>query len=718
MSPAPSGELLRYRERMQLDDISLSGYSFLVAALGYGAFALHLIKGAVSNAAFGRASLLFLLCILATALWATCSFVAVVRPGPVAALTAAALDWARYGFFFFFLIQLLSAQPLRGHATQPQLLAVAAALLLMLGLLALPTFFASSVDTADAGKWSYFLALAQAVLGLLLVEQLFRNLAEDSRWNAKPLCLGLLCVFGFDIYLYSYAALFSRLDLDAAQIRGAVHTLAVPLLFVAASRRVDWLSKIQVSRAAVFHSATLLLVGSYLLFISLLGYYVRFVGGDWGRALQLGLLVVALVFLSLLALSGAARSKLRVWVGKHFFRYRYDYRHEWLRFTNTLSTQCSPNEVGGLVIRGLADMLESPAGSLWTVSSNGQELIQSAHWNVQSRTEREPIQSSFSAFLRTKGWIINLEEFRAFPQRYDELTLPDWLREDPQFWLVVPLQVGERLTGFVVLCKARTQVEVNWEVRDLLKTASRHAASFLAQMHATEALLEVRKFDAFNRMSAFVVHDLKNIVTQLSLMMKNAKRLADNPEFQQDMLMTVESSLEKMRQLMLQLREGAKPPGGATGVNLVDIVNRLAQVAQSRGRHLELQVQDAVVARGHDERVERVLGHVVQNAFDATPPAGRVWLILGRSVGSAQVVVGDTGAGMSEEFIANQLFKPFNTTKQTGMGIGAYESFQYIQELGGRIEVKSEVNRGTVVTILLPLFETQQASDLQMATPS
>jgi putative PEP-CTERM system histidine kinase len=703
---------------MQVDDISLSGYSFLVAALGYGFFAVHLIKGAVSSAVFGRTSSLFLLSVVATALWAVCGLRTEIEPSPIWGLAAAALDWARYGFWFFFLIQLLSVQPLRGRATQPQLLAVAAALLLMLGLLALPISTASAVDAADVAKWPYFLALAQAVLGLLLVEQLFRNLAEDSRWNAKPLCLGLLCVFGFDIYLYSYAALFSRLDLDAAQIRGAVHTLAVPLLFVAASRRADWLAKIQVSRAAVFHSATLLLVGSYLLFISLLGYYVRFVGGEWGRALQLGLLAVALVFLSLLALSGAARSKLRVWVGKHFFRYRYDYRHEWLRFTNTLSTQCSPNEVGGLVIRGLADMLESPAGSLWTVTSGGQELSQSAHWNVPSRTEREPIGSSFVGFLRSKGWIINLDEFRAFPQRYDDLNLPAWLRDDPQLWLVVPLQVGDGLTGFVVLCKARTPVEVNWEVRDLLKTASRQAASFLAQMHATEALLEVRKFDAFNRMSAFVVHDLKNIVTQLSLMMKNAKRLADNPEFQQDMLMTVESSLEKMRQLMLQLREGAKPPGGSTGVNLVEIVNRLAQVAQSRGRHLELQVRDAVVARGHEERVERVLGHVVQNAFDATPPSGRVWLNLERVVGSAQVVVGDTGAGMSEEFMTHQLFKPFNTTKQTGMGIGAYESFQYIQELGGRIDVKSEVGRGTVVTILLPLFETQQVSDLQMATPS
>lgn len=703
---------------MQVDDISLKSYSFLVAAFGYGVFAIHQAKSAASHATFGRTSLLFLLSVLATALWAVCSFVAEIDHSLFAGVMAAALDWARYGFWFFFLVQLLSVQPLRRRASQTQLLAVAAALLMMLGLLALPTSLAQPVDTAHSLKWLYFLALAQAVLGLLLVEQLFRNLAEDSRWNAKPLCLGLLCVFGFDIYLYSYAALFSRLDLDAAQIRGAVHTLAVPLLFVAASRRADWLTKIQVSRAAVFHSATLLLVGGYLLFISLLGYYVRFVGGDWGRALQLGLLVVALVFLSLLALSGAARAKLRVWVGKHFFRYRYDYRYEWLRFTNTLSTQCSPNEVGGLVIRGLADMLESPAGSLWTVSSNGQELIQSVHWNVPNCTEREPIQSSFAEFLRTKGWIINLDEFRAFPQRYDDLKLPSWLRDDPQLWLVVPLQVGDGLTGFVVLCKARTPIEVNWEVRDLLKTASRQAASFLAQMHATEALLEVRKFDAFNRMSAFVVHDLKNIVTQLSLMMKNAKRLADNPEFQQDMLMTVESSLEKMRQLMLQLREGAKPPGGISGVDLLEIVNRLAQVAQSRGRHLELQVRDVVVARGHEERVERVLGHVVQNAFDATPTSGRVWLSLERFVGSARVVVGDTGAGMSEEFMTNQLFKPFNTTKQTGMGIGAYESFQYIQELGGRIDVKSELNRGTVVTILLPLFETQQASDLQMATPS
>jgi putative PEP-CTERM system histidine kinase len=235
-------------------------------------------------------------------------------------------------------------------------------------------------------------------------------------------------------------------------------------------------------------------------------------------------------------------------------------------------------------------------------------------------------------------------------------------------------------------------------------------------MQATEALLEARKFEAFNRMSAFVVHDLKNIVTQLSLMMKNAERLFGNAEFQQDMLSTVESSLEKMRQLMLQLREGEKPRDGRSGVDLLPIVKRIHASTVARGRTLELHAVDHVLTRGHEQRIERVLGHVVQNALDATAPGDRVWLRLQRSSGQAQVEVGDTGQGMSEEYVRTRLFKPFQTTKPTGMGIGAYESLQYIRELGGQIAVDSKLNRGTVMTILLPLFDAHPASDLQMAS--
>ena len=148
----------------------------------------------------------------------------------------------------------------------------------------------------------------------------------------------------------------------------------------------------------------------------------------------------------------------------------------------------------------------------------------------------EPTDSPFARFLIDTGWVVNLEEFRSSPERYRGLSLPLWLSELPNAWLIIPLANGPDLIGFVVLSTARTRVDVNWEVNDLLKTAARQAATFLGQMQATEALLEARKFDAFNRMSAFVVHDLKNIVAQLSLMLKNAERHRDNPEFQKDML--------------------------------------------------------------------------------------------------------------------------------------------------------------------------------------
>ena len=329
-------------------------------------------------------------------------------------------------------------------------------------------------------------------------------------------------------------------------------------------------------------------------------------------------------------------------------------------------------------------------------------------------TARESAHSGFSNFLRERAWIIDFDELRRGDPDYTGFTPPEWLLDDARYWLAIPLLVGSELIGFVLLGRARASVEINWEVRDLLKTASSQASSYLAQMQAAEALLESKKFDAFNRMSAFVVHDLKNIVTQLSLMMKNAKRLRDNPEFQQDMLDTVENSLEKMRQLMLQLREGDKPHGVASGVDLELIAKRLASAAARKGRVLDLDLLLRVSTRGHEERVERVIGHVVQNAFDASPGDASVSLRLDQSGSQARVQIADRGCGMSEEFIQNRLFKPFQTTKTNGMGIGAYESYQYLQELGGKITVESRLNEGTTVTILLPLFHASTASDMSV----
>ncbi len=324
----------------------------------------------------------------------------------------------------------------------------------------------------------------------------------------------------------------------------------------------------------------------------------------------------------------------------------------------------------------------------------------------------ENSQGSLALFMRSTGWVINIDEYYANPDFYHELRLPDWLKEYPRAWLLVPLWQGENVLGFVLLASPRTMIEVNWEVTDLLKTAGRQAASFLAQMQATEDLLEARKFEAFSRMSAFVVHDLKNIVSQLSLMVKNAKRLKNNPEFQADMLMTVENSLERMRQLMLQLSGGSVSGLSAVGVNLGNIAERLAADALCRGRKVHLEVSPHVLTRGQIDRMERIIGHLVHNALDATNTDGCVWMKIDRYASHARVEVGDNGQGMTQEFVQTRLFKPFQSTKEAGMGIGAYESFQYVRELGGKISVNSEVGKGTVVCLLLPLIEVFQDSDL------
>lgn len=698
---------------MTLDLVTLS---YALATVAHVAFLIHLLHAGERGHLREPSTAVFAGAVLASACWAGVKVYDEMVGVPKAPLIAAGLDLLRYALWFAFVVLLLRP---RQEATARGLLGLSLTAWVGVGLLGLGaaanllTAFGASADFERMRMASW---LALAVYGLMLLEQLFRNQPEEARWNAKPVCLALSCVFVYDVYLYSEAVMFGRFDTDALNVRGAIHALSTPFLFIASRRHHAWINKMQVSRTAAFYSATLLLVGAYLLFIAAVGYYVRFFGGSWGRALQVALLFAALVLLAVLVFSGALRARLRVFLGKNFFSYRYDYRQEWLRFTAMLSTSSSPLEVGALVVRGLADMLECPAGSLWTRGLDEDRFVQTAQWNAPRSIEQESASSEFCVFMGEKEWIIDIEEYRSSPKRYGQLVIPRWLLTDASAWVVVPLIVADDMIGFVLLSKPRTTVELNWEVRDLLKTASRQAAAFLARMHATEALLEARKFDAFNRMSAFVVHDLKNIITQLSLMLKNAERLRDNPEFQQDMLLTVESSLEKMRQMMLQLREGEKPAGVSSGVDLEGVVKGIEQMARGRGRRLELEVIDRIATRGHEHRVARVLGHVVQNALDATPSSGRVWLRLQQSGGRAMVVVGDTGMGMTPEFVQTRLFRPFSTTKQSGMGIGSYESSQYIKELGGSIEVESEPDRGTVVTILLPLFDARKGSDLRMTS--
>lgn len=698
---------------MEITSASLITSSFGLAVFGYLALWIYLISFGKNWRSSIHTRRMVSVAIM-SALWASAGLFYSVSGDALALVTASLADVAKYGAWYVFLVTLLA--PSSHPDTKPILPFWLPATCWVLVITGIGLQFSVVLRLISTEEWLravIFHGLAEAVIGLVLVEQLFRTVSEDSRWNVKPLCLALLFQFSFDVYLFSDAMMFSRIDGDALIVRGFVHAITIPLLMLATDRARDWTSKIHLSQKAAFHSATLLLAGLYLLFTAAVGYYVRYFGGEWGRAFQLALIFAGLLLLGVLLVSGSMRARMKVLVGKHFFRYRYDYREEWLRFTHALTVQDSPQTMGQQVIRGLANMVESPAGTLWLRETSHLTFRQSARWNLPECLAEERQDSSLCRFLLASGWVINLEEYRCYPARYGDLDIPEWLSDQMNAWLIIPLMTGSDMQGFVILSSSRTPINVNWEVNDLLRAAGCQAASFLTRMQATEALLEVRKFDAFNKMSAFVVHDLKNIVTQLSLMLKNAERHSDNPEFQKDMLMTVNHAVERMRQLMMQLREGATPPGGICGVNLADVIQRIQKDKMSQGRSIEVHVQDRLIARGHEERLERVIGHLVQNAIDASLPGDRVWTSLERRNDKAAILVGDNGHGMTQEFIRDRLFKPFQSTKDAGMGIGAYESAQYVRELGGDMQVDSEPGKGTRITVTLPLFVIRTESDLR-----
>jgi putative PEP-CTERM system histidine kinase len=677
----------------------LSAWGYGIACGSYALFALHLLRRGYRTESSRTAALLA--AITATSVWAAIALGTAPKFGQLNGIAESVGDQLRYAAWYWFLIVLVRS---RSWSATGWMSGIGGTLLIA-GLL-LP----AARGTAWGHQGSAILAVATVIYAIFLLEQLLRNIDPDSRWNIKPLVLGLGAAFLFDLYAFSDALLFGRFDPELHGARGLIHTAVLPLLALAATRGGSRLARIQLSQRFVVHSTALVLVGLYLVAMSTMGYYVRDFGGEWGHAIQYALGFLALLLLLVAVFSATARARVRVFVSKHFFRYRYDYREEWLRFTNVLSSQSTAQDMGQQVVRGLADLVESPAGSLWLRDPLRGDMVQAARWNAPIVPDRETDDGSLCSFLRNSGWVINLEEYRRFSSRYRDFEIPDWLSHTDDAWLVVPLFAGQDMIGFVVLLRARTEVDIDWEVNDLLKTAGRQAAGFLAQALAVEALIESRKFEAFNRMSAFVVHDLKNIVSQLALLVRNAERHGDDPEFRQDMLMTVQNAVEKMRQLMLQLREGAAPAGPQHGVPLGEIAQRIARSRAAQGRCIEVETVEPVMARGHPDRIERVIGHAVQNGIDATDPSGRVWVRIDREGGRARVVVGDDGRGMSEEFIRERLFKPFQTTKQSGMGIGAYESFQYIRELGGDIRVESRVGAGTTLTMLLPLFEAESAN--------
>jgi putative PEP-CTERM system histidine kinase len=277
-----------------------------------------------------------------------------------------------------------------------------------------------------------------------------------------------------------------------------------------------------------------------------------------------------------------------------------------------------------------------------------------------------------------------------------------------QAWLVVPLIVHDRMLGFIVLAHSPAQNHFNWEDSDLVKTAGRQVAVHLAQLESSQALAEAKQFEARNRMSSYVMHDLKNLIAQLSLVVTNAGKHKHNPRFMEDAIATVDNSVQKMNRLLEHLRSDSKQPQETESIELCEVLAEVVQMMSSGkpAPSLDCQARGISILADRD-RFGAIIGHLIRNAQDATPDDGRVIVRLFKRNVHATIEVQDSGCGMDSDFIKDRLFRPFDSTKgKAGMGIGVYETRDYIHKLGGDLEVISRIGEGSTFRIRLSISDT------------
>ncbi|HJY37335.1 MAG TPA: XrtA/PEP-CTERM system histidine kinase PrsK, partial [Steroidobacteraceae bacterium] len=296
--------------------------------------------------------------------------------------------------------------------------------------------------------------LIASLLALVLLEQIYRNSSQTARGAVKYLTAGVGVLFAYDLFLYSQAELLRGITVEAWNARGVINALAVPLIALAVRRNPQWSLDIFVSRQAVFFTTTFVGVGAYLLLMSIGGYYVREIGGEWGRVGQLIFFAGAAVVLFYLIASSALRRHARVFISKHFYRNKYDYRVEWLRFIGTLSSD-PDTDVRRTGIHAIAQIFSSPAAILFTLDEPGRRFVPVAAWPEKLEDLTAPTElasdEDLPRFLDRTHWIIDLQEYRRTPDIYENVTLPRWILDNPEMRILSPLMQLERMVGFVVL---------------------------------------------------------------------------------------------------------------------------------------------------------------------------------------------------------------------------------------------------------------------------
>ncbi|MDG2002937.1 MAG: PEP-CTERM system histidine kinase PrsK, partial [Novosphingobium sp.] len=527
-----------------------------------------------------------------------------------------------------------------------------------------------------------------------------RQFRPALRWPAT----GLAVLWAFDLNLYTIAYLSGSWPAEIGSVRGLAAVVLAGMLAIGASANREAV-RLKPSRAVTFQTFSLLIIGIYLVAMIVIAQWLSFTGDNLSRIVELGFVTVASAVALLVLPSNRMRSFLRVILAKHLFQHRYDYREEWLRFTRTIgNSSLEGKPLGERVVKAVCDIADSPAGLLLSPSDQG-DLTLAARWNwpdIEVPASALPARSL--VFFEREGFITDLDDIRAGKEDRGEAThIPAWLRDDPRTWALVPLIHYERMVGMVVLAHPPVVRSFDWEDFDLLRVVGRQLASYLAENESQEALAEASRFDDFHRRIAFVMHDIKNLASQLSLLARNAELHAEKKEFRDDMLVTLQNSSEKLNALIARLsRYGTGAVERLEQISARQVVDTVMERFRGNSQVILADCVDIEIT-GNSHSLEQVLVHLVQNAVDASESGEPVFLGLTIDGLNGRFEVVDSGSGMSPEFVRTRLFKPFDSTKNGGFGIGAFEARELVRAMRGRLEVESREGLGSRFVVRIPL---------------
>jgi putative PEP-CTERM system histidine kinase len=586
----------------------------------------------------------------------------------------------------------------------------------VLGLQFVVTFLVGQSPSLDTLGSSEVLRTIAAAGSLILVHNLYAQSAPATRSALRFTMAGLAAMWLYDLNYYTVATLG-----DGARLsdwRGVMMLMIAPL-FALGARDDQGAARIKLSRSASFQSLSILAICAYFALMVVLSTALRDSAHDWLNIVTVAMLALMTVAAMVVIPSARARGWIQSLLARHLFEHRYDYRSEWLRFSETLGhSDAGSAPLNERIIKAFADIFEAERGLLLTADEAVLSVSASLDWaSPFPAADRLGDSARFWNGMEASARILELDALRdGYAKAGDKAVgAPAWLVEDPSLWIAIPLIHEGRMVGLVVLAAPAHRRPLDWEDFDLLKTAGRQAASSLADALGQEALATAQRFEEFNRRFAFILHDIKNLVSQMSLLARNAERHADNPEFRADMVATLQSSANRMTDLVTRL-----DPKGAPRVDAVEGQPLRAlitdAIAASRGdREVELSGDCGTWAEVDAVALDKVLRNLIQNALEASPLVEPVHVRVSRSGDQVSIAIIDQGCGMDSDFVRNRLFQPFASTKSNGFGIGAFEARSLVTAMGGRLVVDSKPGRGTSFTILLPAAEPKSSAERKRA---